>query len=96
MAVSRKAKREDTSAASARQDDAAFRAYLHKGGGAAKAVPESPSEEQSKGVRFSLTIPGKLCQQLDDLREDLPVKTSRHQWVLQAIAEKIAHDAVQK
>lgn len=77
MAISRKAKREDINTAPAVQDDPAFKAYLHKGGAAAKTEPKP--EQRQKNIRFSLTIPGKLCQQLDALRDELPVKTSRHQ-----------------
>lgn len=96
MAVSRKAKREEAGAAPVAQDEAAFKAYLQKGGGAAKAEPESKPEQRRKDIRFSLTIPGKRCEQVDDRRGQLPVKTSRHQWVLQAIAEKIARDVAQE
>jgi hypothetical protein len=63
-------------------------AYLRKGGSAASADPGGP-----KDVRFTLQIPGPLCQQLDHLRQQSPVKTSRHHWVLEAIAQRIQREA---
>jgi hypothetical protein len=65
----------------------AFEAYLRKGGSAATVQPEGP-----KDVRFTLQIPGPLCQQLDELRRRSPVKTSRHRWVLEAIAQRIQRE----
>jgi hypothetical protein len=66
----------------------AFEAYLRKGGSAANAQSDGP-----KDVRFTLQIPGSLCQQLDQLRQQSPVKTSRHHWVLEAIAQRIQREA---
>ena len=68
-------------------NNAAFETYLRKGGSAASAQPGGP-----KDVRFTLQIPGPLCQQLDQLRQQCPVKTSRHHWVLEAIAQRIQRD----
>jgi hypothetical protein len=65
----------------------AYEAYLRKGGSAATTAPGGP-----KDVRFTLQIPGTLCQQLDHLRQQSPVKTSRHHWVLEAIAQRIQRD----
>ena len=69
------------------QEDSAFQQYLRKGGSAAKTQQETP-----KDVRFTLQIPGPLCQELDQLREARPLKISRHQWVLEAILEKIQRE----
>ncbi len=69
-------------------DRLAFEAYLRKGGSAA-----SPEPGGLKDVRFTLQIPGSLCQQLDQLRRQSPVKTSRHHWVLEAIAQRIQREA---
>jgi hypothetical protein len=67
--------------------DSAFQRYLNKGGSAAHPEPEA------KDVRFTLTIPGPLCQQVDQLLEKLlPLKKSRHQWVLEACMEKVKRD----
>jgi hypothetical protein len=83
MAVTRKPKDEQVPEDSL-QEDPAFQHYLRKGGSAAKTQQETP-----KDVRFTLHIPGLLCEQLDQLREARPLKISRHQWVLEAILEKI-------
>ena len=66
------------------QDDPAFQHYLRQGGSAA-----TPQQDPPKDVRFTLHIPGSLCQALDQVREARPLKISRHQWVLEAILEKI-------
>jgi hypothetical protein len=86
MAVTRKPKDEQASEGPL-QDDPAFQQYLSKGGSAAK-----PQQETPKDVRFTLHIPGSLCQELDQLREARPLKISRHQWVLEAILEKIQRE----
>jgi hypothetical protein len=83
MAVTRKPKDEPTLQGDW-QEAAAFQEYLHKGGSAAKGQQEAP-----KDVRFTLHIPGALCQELDQVRDARPLKISRHQWVLEAILEKI-------
>lgn len=66
----------------------AYEAYLRKGGSAATTARGGP-----KDVRFTLQIPGPLCEQLDQLRQQSPVKTSRHHWVLEAIAQRIQREA---
>ena len=86
MAVTRKPKDEQVPEGPL-QDDPAFQQYLRKGGSAAK-----PQQETPKDVRFTLHIPGPLCQDLDQLRETRPLKISRHQWVLEAILEKIQRE----
>jgi hypothetical protein len=68
-------------------DEQDYEAYLHKGGSAASTPASHP-----KDVRFTLQIPGLLCQQLDQLRQQSPVKTSRHHWVLEAIAQRIQRE----
>jgi hypothetical protein len=65
----------------------AYEAYLRKGGSAS-----SPEAGSPKDVQFTLQIPGPLCQQLNQLRQHSPVKTSRHHWVLEAIAQRIQRD----
>jgi hypothetical protein len=68
-------------------EDPEFQRYLRKGGSSGHA------EQEMKDVKQTLTIPGALCLELDQLREKLlPLKKSRHQWVLEAIMEKIKRD----
>ena len=83
MAVSRKPKEEITQHIS----DKALEEYLHKGGSTAKA-----QSAPMKDVRFSLTIPAAICEELDGLRASRRLKTSRHKWVLEAIVEKIERE----
>lgn len=88
MAIKRKPKAEETSA-TAVVNEAAFEAYLSKG----TSVAEATTSEPKKDVKFTLTIPAELCEQLDAVRSLLPIKTARHKWVLEAILEKIQRDA---
>ena len=88
MAIKRKPRAEQTSAAAV-SDETAFEAYLNKGGSVAEAAPSEPK----KDVKFTLTIPADLCAQLDAVRSQLPIKTARHKWVLEAILEKVQRDA---
>jgi hypothetical protein len=83
MPITRKPTDENVSESS----HAAYEAYLRKGGSAATTQPGDP-----KDVRFTLQIPGPLCQQLDQLRQRSAVKTSRHHWVLEAIAQRIQRE----
>ena len=83
MAVSRKPKEEMTQQVS----DKALEEYLHKGGSTAKT-----RTAPAKDIRFSLTIPAAICEELDALRDSRRLKTSRHQWVLEAIVEKIERE----
>jgi hypothetical protein len=68
-------------------NQSAYEAYLRKGGSAASPEPGGP-----KDVRFTLQIPGPLCQELDEVRQRRPVKTSRHHWVLEAIVNQIQRE----
>jgi hypothetical protein len=87
MPITRKPTDENVSEESL-PNQSACEAYLRKGGSAASTQVEDP-----KDVRFTLQIPGPLCQQLDQLRQQSPVKTSRHHWVLEAIAQRIQREA---
>jgi hypothetical protein len=69
-------------------EDPAFQRYLRKGGSSAHSDPEL----EVKDVRFTLVVPGPLCQEVDQLLHQLPFKKSRHQWVLEAMTEKVKRD----
>jgi hypothetical protein len=71
-------------------DEQDYEAYLRKGGSAAADSEADPP----KDVRFTLQIPGLLCAQLDRLRAQRLAKTSRHQWVLEAIEQRIERETV--
>ncbi len=89
MPVTRKPK-DDSALQGVLPEDPAFQQYLSKGGSAAQTQQEAP-----KDVRFTLHIPGPLCQEVDRLREGRPLKISRHQWVLEAILEKMQRESGQ-
>ena len=76
-------------------EDPAFQHYPSKGGSAAKGQQDASQETAPKDIRFTLQIPGPLCQELDRVREGRPLKISRHQWVLEAIWEKIQRESGQ-
>jgi hypothetical protein len=83
MAVSRKPKEETTQQVS----DKTLEEYLRKGGSTAKT-----QTAPVKDVRFSLTIPAAICEELDTLRDSRRLKVSRHKWVLEAIVEKLERE----
>jgi len=89
MPIARKPQ-DDPALQGALPEDPAFQQYLSKGGSAAKTQPEAPMD-----VRFTLHIPGPLCQDLDRVRKARPLKISRHQWVLEAILEKMQRESGQ-
>jgi hypothetical protein len=70
-------------------DDEALEAYIKSGGSTAKAERVSESQE----IRQSVSIPGRICQDLDTLRSNRLIKTSRSRWILEAVVEKIDRDA---
>ena len=78
------------------QEDQAFQQYLSKGGSSAKGQQDASQEAAPKDVKFTLHIPGSLCQELDERRGARPLKISRHQWVLEAILEKIQRERRQE
>ena len=70
-------------------DDRALQDYIHGGGSTAKAEqPASPDE-----IRQSVSIPSPVCKNLDNLRLNRQIKTSRSRWILEAVIEKIERDA---
>jgi hypothetical protein len=93
MPVTRKPREEQTPPEPLPEDQA-FQEYLSKGGSAAKTQAEAPPSAP-KDVKFTLHIPGALCQELDALRGVRPLKISRHQWVLEAILDKIQRESGQ-
>ena len=85
MAVSRKPindTREPTS-------NDALHAYIQGGGSTARAEQASTAPE----IRQSVSIPSRICQDLDTLRRNRVIKTSRSRWILEAVVEKIERDA---
>lgn len=61
---------------------------IAKGGSSAKRV--EVQEEQPKKVQ--LRIMQNKLNEIDDLLKKRPVSPSRHQWILEAIHEKIERD----
>ena len=92
MVNRRTKKTENVTAIRAGEDDPALKAFLEKGGSTAKAETQE-SDATLKPTRFSLTIPGDICQEVDNLCNSGRIKTSRHKWVLEAIIEKLERDA---
>jgi hypothetical protein len=68
-------------------NDPAFQRYLRKGGSAG----HFDTEPEAKEVRFTMVVPGPMCQEVDQQRL-LPFKRSRIQWILEAMAEKLKRD----
>jgi hypothetical protein len=90
MPVTRKPK-EEAAPHTPEPEDPEFQKYLRKGGSSAHA--EAETRPEPKDVRQTLIIPGILCREVDQLREKLrPLKKSRHQWLIEAIMEKVKRD----
>ena len=84
MAVSRK----PTNDTKQSTDDKALQDYIHGGGTAKTEQPASAHE-----IRQSVSIPSPVCKDLDTLRLNRQIKTSRSRWILEAVIEKIERDA---
>lgn len=69
------------------QDDNKLIEFIEKGGSVSTQDGIS-----YKDVRFTLTVPYKICKALDRVRLSMPIKTSRHKWVLEAIIEKLTRE----
>ena len=85
MAVSRK----PTGDTKPTENDEALQAYIQGGGSTAKAERASASQE----IRQSVSIPVRICDDLDTLRSSRLIKTSRSRWILEAVVEKLERDA---
>jgi hypothetical protein len=87
MPVTRKPT-EDTIPPQPLPEDPEFQRYLHKGGSSGHSDPAP----EMKDVRFTLVVPGPLCHEVDQLLQQLPFKKARHQWVLEAMTEKLKRE----
>ena len=87
MPVTRKPT-EETTTHQPLPEDPEFQRYLRKGGSSGQAT----TEPEVKDVRFTLVVPGPLCQEIDQLLHKLPFKKPRLQWILEAITEKLQRD----
>ena len=71
------------------ENDQALQTYIRGGGSTAKDGPVLASQE----IRQSVSIPAGICKDLDTLRSNRLIKTSRSRWILEAVVEKIERDA---
>ena len=85
MAVSRKPAN-DTKPST---EEKALQAYIQGGGSTAKTEQPPAAHE----IRQSVSIPDRICQDIDNLRLNRMIKTSRSRWILEAVIEKIERDA---
>ena len=85
MAVSRKPVNNPRQSA----DSKALQDYI-QGGGSTARTEQSPTQHE---IRQSVSIPSPICQDLDTLRLNRLIKTSRSRWILEAVVEKIERDA---
>ena len=69
-------------------DDKALTAYIHGG----SSTPDTKQTSASHEIRQSVSIPNRICQDLDALRLNRMIKTSRSRWILEAVIEKIERD----
>ena len=71
------------------EDTQALQAYIRGGGSTAKEGQVSTAQE----IRQSVSIPARICEDLDTLRSSRLIKTSRSRWILEAVVEKIQRDS---
>jgi hypothetical protein len=86
MAISRRpsVKTETTS-------DVNIDALIAKGGSVPQEVIKEEPKAQKADVAFTLRIPSDICEKLDHLRK-VPYKTSRQQWVIEAIVQRLSKE----
>ncbi len=83
MAIARKPKAAESHQVTAVDVDA----LINKGGSVARAVEIAPDGEDI--VRVNVRVPSDFLQQIDDAVKRRRIKTARHTWILEALAEKL-------
>jgi len=66
-------------------------ALIAKGGSVPQEIVKEESKAQKTDVAFTLRIPNDICEKLDITRKK-PYKTSRQQWVIEAIVQRLAKE----
>lgn len=79
MAIARKPKSTDV-------DD-----FILQGGSAPEVTPKPAGEEEVKGLK--LRIPADLLRRVDEAVANRRPAPSRHQWILEAVYEKLDKEA---
>jgi hypothetical protein len=63
----------------------------------AKRIDQGSSEpgavKEGKRVGVMLRLPPEMIERIDEALEKLPVRPTRHAWLIQAIEEKLAREA---
>lgn len=94
MAITRKPKLQENGTDAPAVD---VDALIHKGGSVASAAApagESAAGQQARStVAATLRIPAQLAEKIDRLLEQRPLRVPRHQWILEAMVEKLEREA---
>ncbi len=65
--------------------------FILQGGSAPEVASKPPSEEEVKGLK--LRIPVDLLKRVDEAVSSRRPAPSRHQWILEAVYEKLDREA---
>ena len=66
-----------------------FDDVINRGGKVSADSKSQAKEEEQDEVRFTLRIPYKLINKIDQDRKSRIGNVSRNQWILEAVAEKL-------
>lgn len=86
MALARKPKMKEASAAAAEQE---IKTIIEKGGSVAASESNGKKQDGKQKQPVVVHIPAEWLEQIDQIRAGRRIKTPRHTWLLEAIAEKI-------
>lgn len=75
---------------SKKQEEEVVEKLIRRGGSVAQQKESKLSQKQ---VYVQLRLDKSLIEKIDNLVESRPIKIPRHQWLLEAIHEKIERDS---
>lgn len=88
MPINRKPK------ATSKPSEDAIKQFIEGGGSEPIAEAEKPTTKKKKKQQaVTLRIPGNLLEQVDALVAERALPTTRHQWLLEAIAAQVKREA---
>ena len=95
MAITRKPRPQGEGAEAPAVD---IEALINKGGSVARSTAggagDAAKEQAARPtVAATLRIPAQMADQIDRILEQKPLRVPRHQWILEALVEKLEREA---